>query len=284
MNGAVGAARAGGGSAVTCDDDCTVAECGDGVLNTTAGEERDDAGESATCDSDCTVAECGDGVLNVTAGEECDDAGGSATCDSDCSVAECGDGVLNVTAGEECDDGAGNSDTEPDACRTDCMAAWCGDGVIDAGEECDDGNNQPNDGCDEVCLIEFGACCHGTACGVVTESDCQDSGGTFYGFNATCDAPDADGDGLRNECDECPDDPYKIEPGICGCGRDDAADSDDDGVPDCNDQCPGVDDEVFAPDCIEAIPTVSEWGLVVMTLILLTGGKLYFGRRSPVPA
>lgn len=28
-----------------------------------------------------------------------------------------------------------------------------------------------------------------------------------------------------------------------------------------------------------AIPTVSEWGLVVMTLLLLTGAKFYFGRR-----
>lgn len=30
-----------------------------------------------------------------------------------------------------------------------------------------------------------------------------------------------------------------------------------------------------------AIPTVSEWGLVVMTLLLLTGAKIYFGRRCP---
>jgi len=29
-----------------------------------------------------------------------------------------------------------------------------------------------------------------------------------------------------------------------------------------------------------AIPTVSEWGLVIMTLLLLTGAKVYFGRRS----
>jgi len=27
------------------------------------------------------------------------------------------------------------------------------------------------------------------------------------------------------------------------------------------------------------IPTVSEWGLVVMTLLLLTGAKVYFGWR-----
>ena len=31
----------------------------------------------------------------------------------------------------------------------------------------------------------------------------------------------------------------------------------------------------------EAIPTVSEWGLLILTLSLLTGAKLRFGRRPP---
>lgn len=31
--------------------------------------------------------------------------------------------------------------------------------------------------------------------------------------------------------------------------------------------------------CTNAIPTVSEWGLVIMTLLLLAGAKVYFGRR-----
>jgi hypothetical protein len=31
--------------------------------------------------------------------------------------------------------------------------------------------------------------------------------------------------------------------------------------------------------CRNAIPTVSEWGLVIMTLLLLAGAKVYFGRR-----
>ncbi|HHP7236659.1 MAG TPA: thrombospondin type 3 repeat-containing protein [Desulfobacterales bacterium] len=38
-------------------------------------------------------------------------------------------------------------------------------------------------------------------------------------------------------CDECPADPGKIRPGICGCGVPDT-DSDHDGTPDCNDNCP----------------------------------------------
>jgi len=32
--------------------------------------------------------------------------------------------------------------------------AGCGNGVVDAGEECDDGNDQPLDGCDGACLSE----------------------------------------------------------------------------------------------------------------------------------
>jgi hypothetical protein len=39
--------------------------------------------------------------------------------------------------------------------------------------------------------------------------------------------------------DQCPDDPNKTEPGICGCGVADT-DTDGDGTPDCNDQCPTV--------------------------------------------
>ncbi|MEE9297203.1 MAG: M20/M25/M40 family metallo-hydrolase [Phycisphaerae bacterium] len=56
----------------------------------------------------------------------------------------CGDGVL--TADEECDNGAANSDTTPDACRTDCTNPRCGDNVTDTGEECDDGNTVDGDG------------------------------------------------------------------------------------------------------------------------------------------
>jgi cysteine-rich repeat protein len=158
----------------------------------------------------------------------------------------------------------------------------CGNGVVDPGEECDDGNMEPGDGCDENCRIEYGACCVGTTCSSRSEADCLDSGGVFFGSLSTCGVPDADSDGLRDECDGCPDDPYKIEPGTCGCGVDDDADSDSDAVPDCIDQCPGVDDAVFAPACVDAIPTVSIWGLLALTLLLLTVAKARFGRRRDV--
>jgi cysteine-rich repeat protein len=45
--------------------------CGDGEL--TPEEYCDDAGESAQCNDDCSLAACGDGKLNIAAGEDCDD-------------------------------------------------------------------------------------------------------------------------------------------------------------------------------------------------------------------
>ena len=87
---------------------------------------------------------------------------------------------------------------------------------------------------------------------------------------------DSDGDGVCDSDDACPFDPNKIDPGQCGCGVDDHADSDDDGIPDCDDQCPGIDDATFAPHCIDAIPTVSAWGVGILTLLLLTAAKVRF--------
>ena len=44
--------------------------------------------------------------------------------------------------------------------------------------------------------------------------------------------------------------------------------------------CPGAQCCDVDPDCDScAIPTVSGWGMVVMTLLLLAGWKVYFGRR-----
>ena len=64
--------------------------------------------------------------------------------------AECGNGV--VERGEQCDDG---NTTAGDGCDAACrVEPICGDGVIDAGEECDDGNNDNGDGCDAVCRVE----------------------------------------------------------------------------------------------------------------------------------
>lgn len=62
-------------------------------------------------------------------------------------LAACGDGIIQ--SGEECDDG---NAVASDTCTTLCKNARCGDGIVLAGtEECDDGNSIENDGCTNGC-------------------------------------------------------------------------------------------------------------------------------------
>jgi cysteine-rich repeat protein len=67
-----------------------------------------------------------------------------------CVVAACGNGYIEP--GEECDDGEGNG-FEPGACRPDCTPPVCGDGIVDPSEGCDDGNLTTGDGCEVTCLV-----------------------------------------------------------------------------------------------------------------------------------
>ncbi len=109
-----------------------------------------------------------------------------------------------------------------------------------------------------------------------------------------CGVPDVDtdGDGVLDCLDGCPTDPMKSLPMVCGCnvgpmdGFNIEQDTDADSIPDCVDECPGEDDladvnQNGVQDCLEDefIPTVSEWGLVVLALLLLVGAKVYFSRR-----
>ena len=77
-------------------------------------------------------------------------------------VGACGDGVAEADAGETCDDGNTDSD---DGCDSNCTITACGNGVVTSGETCDDGNTTSGDGCDSNCTQ--------TACGngVVTTGD-----------------------------------------------------------------------------------------------------------------
>jgi cysteine-rich repeat protein len=114
----------------------------------------------------CTEVVCGNGHTEAITGEVCDDGNriSGDGCSADCKSREmCGDGVVDVFKSEECDCGiddsvplpAGCSSTNNDVggapCRLDCKRARCGDGIMDPGELCDDGNNTPGDGCRADC-------------------------------------------------------------------------------------------------------------------------------------
>ena len=68
----------------------------------------------------------------------------------ECVDSFCGDGALQP--GEQCDDG---NDLEGDGCEPTCTLTppICGDGALDVGEACDDGNGLPGDGCEPDCTI-----------------------------------------------------------------------------------------------------------------------------------
>ena len=90
----------------------------------------------------------------------------------DARIPRCGNGHLDV--GEDCDspddtmlcaDLVSNGATSIEArCDDDCLwelevcldaGAQCGNGVVEPGELCDDGNRQNSDGCDTTCVIEL---------------------------------------------------------------------------------------------------------------------------------
>jgi cysteine-rich repeat protein len=120
---------------------------------------------------------------------------------------DCGDGVLS--AGEQCDDGNTIScDGCSSACQTELPPA-CGDGTLgngcDQSEECDDGNTLSGDGCSATCKREF------CGDGIVTPPEQCDDGNRIDGDG--CDSncrPTGCGNGIvtpPEQCDDGNDDP-----------------------------------------------------------------------------
>jgi cysteine-rich repeat protein len=70
----------------------------------------------------------------------------------DACDSDCGDGILQP--GEECDDG---NSVNGDECSSLCLVEYCGDGSVqvELGEECDDGGNDDGDGCSSFCHEEY---------------------------------------------------------------------------------------------------------------------------------
>lgn len=113
------------------------------------------------------------------------------------------------------------------------------------------------------------ACCLSGTCQQLDPQCCLAIGGLPSAPGSAC-LGDPDGDGVDGRCgDACPQNPDLLSPDSC-----------------CPNQPPSCDQQdCDTVNCDELeIPTVSEWGLVVMTLLLLVGGTLYFGQRKSATA
>ncbi len=97
---------------------------------TTLDETTAGPGSSSTGTVDPTLETSGTTSAESSSGTTAADGSSS----SGRTEAVCGNG--EVEDGESCDDGEANGD-EPDACRADCELPTCGDGIVDTDEECD---------------------------------------------------------------------------------------------------------------------------------------------------
>jgi cysteine-rich repeat protein len=126
--------------------------------------------------SACVSSRCGDGYKDTATGEECEDGNmaagdGCASCRFECKTdMDCDDG-RPCNGAETCDKTmaaagkqlckAGAAAANGTACTTEgaagtcmggnCMKAGCGNGAVEAGEECDDMNADDADGCTRAC-------------------------------------------------------------------------------------------------------------------------------------
>lgn len=180
-----------------CDASCALEPlCGNGAIE---GDEACDDGNTTSgdgCDANCQVeisnawsceiallgdgpCDCGCSILDT----DCE----TANIDS-CLIFHCGDGITveedanylcllpgcgndNQEEGEECDDG---NDQSGDGCDQNCrIESTCGDTELEGAEECDDGNLVSGDGCSELCAIE-----------VPTQWSCPDA---YYSSDDGCD-------------------------------------------------------------------------------------------------
>ncbi|MFL5320481.1 MAG: DUF4215 domain-containing protein, partial [Myxococcaceae bacterium] len=164
-----------------CDDGNTTA--GDGCNGSCKVENGSVCGpgggsscQSGICDTTtdipgiCEPANtCGNSVLE--AGEGCDD--GNVTAGDGCN------GSCKVETGNPCGPG-GSSSCQSGVCDTTggapgvCEAAnVCGNGKLESGEGCDDGNTSANDGCSAACKIEDGSACSTDPTGNTGNASCE---------------------------------------------------------------------------------------------------------------
>gem|GEM_PF-5225515 len=256
------------GSCVHNSDDTNT--CTDGVNCT------NDACVGGTCMGtpiDCSSlnGECVVGVCNENNGTceaQAANEGGACTSDGNpCTDDVCVAGACahNNDDTNVCNDG--------DACTSDaCVAGGCAGTPITCNDNnaCTDDSCNPSSGC--VFTDISGTCDDGNAC---TTDSCNPATGCVNTVSVTC-----------NDNDRCTNDSCSPSTGqcvftpnsLCFCGND---------VRDPGEECDGTDDNACPGECTgnckcrDDSPTVSEWGMISMLLLLLVGIAIKFGTYRP---
>lgn len=190
-----------------CDDGnaCTDDECGGGTCL--------HAPNSGSCSDGmfCTMTDmCMDGACvgsgDPCGGQQCNegpDSCGSCTMDVECNDGMFCNGAETCNAGTcvnapepPCDATTGTCDEDTDVC-----VLFCGNGMNDGAEGCDDGNRTDGDGCSATCTVEAGFTCDTTMEPSVCEATAPTDGG--MGTDA----------GMRTDAGMMPIE----EEGGCGC-------------------------------------------------------------------
>lgn len=175
-----------------CEDgnQCTISDvCTDGWCKGTGAKDCDDLNV-------CTTNYCNpeQGCVTVANALPCDD-GDSCTVGDICGNAICnpGTGTLKCDDLDPCTTDSCNSD---DGCHFDAVTPCCGNGVLEDDEFCDDGNNDPGDGCSADCKSDED-CGNG-----ILDADFEECDGSLFPYECF--------KGAFNCTDEC-----KMETATC---------------------------------------------------------------------
>jgi cysteine-rich repeat protein len=245
----------GGAGDVTVDPDAVMVDC-------MGKPDGTDCGGGSICVANmCVSSRCGDGFRDPATSEDCEDGNtmagdGCFNCRFECKAdTDCEDGNA-CNGAETCDKSmagkqlckAGTAPAAGAACTVEggagvcaagtCVKAGCGNGTVEAGEQCDDMNADDADGCTRTCKFTCSAdadcsdgnmctgvetcnttnhrCNAGTAVTCMAATGSCAAAGTCLPRTGACRYADGDGDGRACNMD-CNDADPAVFPGGFEC-------------------------------------------------------------------